>query len=64
MRWPPWPRRSERKAAVSEAQQAAEKSRRSARKARQLAAELRQVEGDDLARALMEGLLGEGGQSL
>jgi hypothetical protein len=57
----PWPRRSEREAAVRAALRQAEESRRAARKAEELASDLRKMAGDDLAQAIAEGLMrGEG----
>jgi hypothetical protein len=58
MHWPPWRSRSERKAAVAEALGKAQQSRRSAAKAEKLAADLRAIERDELARAILEGLGG------
>lgn len=56
MKWP-WPRRTERRKDLSEARAQAEQSGREARKARRLADDLRSIAGDDVARAIMEGLV-------
>jgi hypothetical protein len=56
VRWP-WPRRSERKAAVRAARAKAERSQAEARKARKLAAELRAMAGDGFAQVVAEGLM-------
>jgi len=53
----PWKRRSERKRDVRAALRQAQRSRQAARTAEKLAAELRQIEGDKLAEAIMEGLV-------
>jgi hypothetical protein len=58
MRWPPWRSRTQRKAAVAEALSKAQQSRRSAARAEKLAADLRAIERDELARAILEGLGG------
>lgn len=60
MKWPPWRSRAERKAAVTEALDKAQESRRSAVKAEKLAADLRSIERDELAKAILEGLGGGG----
>ena len=54
--WWPWPSRAERQANVSLALKTAASSRRAARKAEVLAADLRSMEADALASAIIEGL--------
>lgn len=58
MKWPPWERRAERKKAVRDALGQADQARKAARKAEELAADLRKMAGDELAQAIVEGLLG------
>ena len=55
-KWWPWPSRAERKANVAIALDNAARARRAAKKAEELASELRAMEKDKLAWAIMEGL--------
>lgn len=52
----PWPSRVERRANVAMALDNAQRARQAAKKAEELAAELRAMEKDKLAWAIMEGL--------
>lgn len=56
IRWWPWPSRAERRASVAAALRNAEKARRAAHRAEILAADLRAMEKDQLAFAIIEGL--------